>query len=363
MMSAIINPFVSRAPDPDASESVAEMEGEGETKEAFAEVLAPQTKQAASDNMDGDTPPVADPSTRATPAADRPEMASRSLVSRPATAGRLASAPAAAEFFSQGQNPMAKDAGAPRKLAGHPTLGSKSKMDGAAGAVLVRTRAGDTTSSNADGLKPTGVTTAAGSLTQMGLPGQSQSAAPNTALNSALTPALITALTPATVLATGMNQSLGQGGVNQAMTFSVPQQVGAEGWSQQLGDKILTVMRADLGEAVINLAPEELGPVKVSLTVMDGEVRLQWVAHASETRQALEQAIPRLREMFAQEGLQLADSQVSSGGQQDSPRNLATESHVGREAVAERNETADSGAESARVVTVSRHAGLLDLYA
>ena len=87
MMSAIINPFVSRAPDPDASESVAEMEGEGETKEAFAEVLAPKTKQAASDNMDGDTPPVADPSTRATPAADRTHVASRAA--SPVNGGRM----------------------------------------------------------------------------------------------------------------------------------------------------------------------------------------------------------------------------------------------------------------------------------
>ena len=41
---------------------------------------------------------------------------------------------------------------------------------------------------------------------------------------------------------------------------------------------------------------------------------VQFHVAQAQTRDLIEQAIPRLREMLAQEGLQLADSQVSQGG-------------------------------------------------
>lgn len=364
MMSAIISPLVSRSPDPETPDSMSELGSEGETKEGFAEVLAPQTQQATPEQRHGETQPTGDPLTRPMPAVDRPEMAVVSLNLRSAAASRLPAIPAAAESLHHGQRLMANDAGSSRKLTPQSTRSPISKTHVGAGGVLGRPGAGEAAGLNTDGITAMRVGAAGGSLSQTALPSLNLNAAVS-ALSPGLTPSLLTTPVATTLQGGATNAGPGQNGIHSAMTFAVSQPVGAEGWSQQLGDKILTVMRADVGEAVINLAPEELGPVKVSLTVVDGEVRLHWIAHASETRQALEQSIPRLREMFAQEGLQLADSQVSSGGPQDSSGNRASESDGDRGAELGRTERTESSAENSRLVAVteSRHAGLLDLYA
>lgn len=153
----------------------------------------------------------------------------------------------------------------------------------------------------------------------------------------------------------------------QAASFSVPIPVGAEHWAADLGDRILTAVRAEMGEAVINLAPEELGPVKVSLNVQDGEVRLKWIASASETRLALEQALPRLRELFAQQGLQLLEHQVLSGASQHSMANDSKNTNEfarsSSPSVAHRDMSTDEPAPVDSRVATSQSRGLLDIYA
>lgn len=175
------------------------------------------------------------------------------------------------------------------------------------------------------------------------------------------------AATPIGVLMGSFTASSLSSAAVQAASFSVPVTVGAEHWATDLGDRILTAVRAEMGEAVINLAPEELGPVKVSLNVQDGEVRLQWVAQASETRLALEQALPRLRELFAQQGLQLLEHQVLSDSTQQSMANDAKNTNEfarsASRSAAHRDVPNDEAAPTERIVTASHSRGLLDIYA
>jgi flagellar hook-length control protein FliK len=62
------------------------------------------------------------------------------------------------------------------------------------------------------------------------------------------------------------------------------------------------------------LSPAELGPITVNLVVDDGSAELTFHAHHALTRDAIEQALPRLREMLHDSGLTLGNATVSDQG-------------------------------------------------
>jgi flagellar hook-length control protein FliK len=70
-------------------------------------------------------------------------------------------------------------------------------------------------------------------------------------------------------------------------------------------------------EARLTLHPADLGPIDVRIRVEEGAASLQFDARHPETRQAIEAALPRLREMLADGGLQLGGAQIGhrNGGQ------------------------------------------------
>ena len=71
-------------------------------------------------------------------------------------------------------------------------------------------------------------------------------------------------------------------------------------------------------EARINLHPAELGRLQIAVTSEGDATRVAFVVDNAQAKEALEQAMPRLREFLQQAGLQLAEGSVSQQGQQSS---------------------------------------------
>ncbi len=65
------------------------------------------------------------------------------------------------------------------------------------------------------------------------------------------------------------------------------------------------------GEVKLNLHPAELGRMSISVSTEGNETRVAFVVETSQARQALETALPRLRDMLENAGLSLSDSDVS----------------------------------------------------
>ena len=65
------------------------------------------------------------------------------------------------------------------------------------------------------------------------------------------------------------------------------------------------------GEAKLNLHPAELGRMSISVSTDGNETRVAFVVETSQARQAVETALPRLRDMLENAGLSLSDSDVS----------------------------------------------------
>ncbi len=65
------------------------------------------------------------------------------------------------------------------------------------------------------------------------------------------------------------------------------------------------------GEVKLNLHPAELGRMSISVSTEGNETRVAFVVETSQARQAVEAALPRLRDMLENAGLSLSDSDVS----------------------------------------------------
>ena len=84
---------------------------------------------------------------------------------------------------------------------------------------------------------------------------------------------------------------------------------------QQFGNEMATHVRVlksrSGGEVKLNLHPAELGRMSISVSTDGNDTRVAFVVETPQARQAVEAAMPRLREMLDSAGLSLSDSDVS----------------------------------------------------
>ena len=133
--------------------------------------------------------------------------------------------------------------------------------------------------------------------------------------------------------------------------------VGSPAFNDELSGKVTWLANQGIQSASVQLSPEHLGPVSVHISVQDGTASVSFNAAHADTRAALEQALPRLREMFATNGLTLSDANVSH----QSPRGQAQKQSI--TAIGSTGGAGDDATSSTVTsVSVSR-LGLVDTYA
>ena len=119
-------------------------------------------------------------------------------------------------------------------------------------------------------------------------------------------------------------QASPQSHVGRASTpLHVEAPVGSRNWDSNVGDKVVWMVGHQEQRADLVLNPPELGKVEVSISVTGDQANAQFVSANPAVRDALEAAIPRLREMLADAGLNLGQAQVGSGEAQNSAGNSA----------------------------------------
>lgn len=88
--------------------------------------------------------------------------------------------------------------------------------------------------------------------------------------------------------------------------------VGNPGWDQALGQRVVYMAGANQQTASLTLNPPDLGPLQVVLTISNDQTSASFTAAQPEVRQALEAAMPKLREMMSEAGIQLGSATVST---------------------------------------------------
>jgi flagellar hook-length control protein FliK len=85
-------------------------------------------------------------------------------------------------------------------------------------------------------------------------------------------------------------------------------------FSPVMQQQLVTMVSKGIQQAEIRLDPPELGHMLVKINVQGDQTQVQFQVLHSQTKDLIEQALPKLRDLLAQEGMQLTDSQVSQGG-------------------------------------------------
>ncbi|WP_259650723.1 MULTISPECIES: flagellar hook-length control protein FliK [unclassified Shewanella] len=80
-----------------------------------------------------------------------------------------------------------------------------------------------------------------------------------------------------------------------------------------MNQQLITMVSNGIQQAEIRLDPPELGQMMVRIQVQGDTTQVQFQVSQHQTRELVEQAMPRLREMLAEQGMQLTDGQVSQG--------------------------------------------------
>lgn len=91
--------------------------------------------------------------------------------------------------------------------------------------------------------------------------------------------------------------------------------VGSTAWDNAVGQKVVWMAANGEHSASLTLNPPDLGPMQVVLAVNNNHATVNFSAPQPEVRQALEAALPRLKEMMNEAGIQLGQANVGAGSQ------------------------------------------------
>lgn len=113
--------------------------------------------------------------------------------------------------------------------------------------------------------------------------------------------------------------------------------VGSPKWSDAVGNQIVWMTQRQESRAELVLNPPQMGRVEISLTVTGDHASASFVSANPTVREAIESALPRLREVLADSGIQLGQAQV---GAENARQQSQQENRAG---AADRNTAAGSG--------------------
>lgn len=97
---------------------------------------------------------------------------------------------------------------------------------------------------------------------------------------------------------------------SEAITVRAP--IHAEGWGGQFADKVVWIARSDIQSAQINISPPQLGPIQITVNLSGDQASIAFASPHAEVRQAIESALPQLKEMLSSTGINLGDANVGA---------------------------------------------------
>jgi flagellar hook-length control protein FliK len=137
---------------------------------------------------------------------------------------------------------------------------------------------------------------------------------------------------------------------------------GSAEWKHSLGERVVWLVNNQQQTAQLRLNPPDLGPVDIRLHLNHDQASIVFHAQHAYVRDAIEDAIPRLREMLQGEGLDLADVDVSQGETQFGQQHAEDpqQQNAGYHGVAEASGPEHAGEQTG---VLPGAAGLIDYYA
>lgn len=200
----------------------------------------------------------------------------------------------------------------------------------------------------------------------------SRGAAESWVANLPLSAAAPSAAKEASFSLTGLESLVSRPGVPASLTpqmsgallsMKVPQPVGGGGWDRAIGERLVWMVKGERQLAELKITPPNLGPLEVRLSVNNDQASVTFLSNHAQVRDALEAAIPRLREMMQQESLQLVD--VNVGAQDRGQHQAGNRQAAGQAGDLSAGPDGDQAGEggSLSLTDKARGIGLVDLFA
>ena len=139
--------------------------------------------------------------------------------------------------------------------------------------------------------------------------------------------------------------------------------VGQAGWDNEFGNRVNWMIKQNVPVAEIKLTPANLGPIEVKVAVNNDQATITMTAAHSSTREALETAMPRLRDMLQESGLTLADANVFSQHQEKGQGEQHLFDQLGEAGESESDDVASDESEVTTTTGVDLDRGVVDLFA
>lgn len=138
--------------------------------------------------------------------------------------------------------------------------------------------------------------------------------------------------------------------------------VGTPAWDQALGQKVVWMSTGAQQSASLTLNPPDLGPLQVVVHVSNDQASATFISAHPDVRHALEAALPKLREMMGDAGIQLGQSTVSAGNpsQQDTHGGSSRHAPSG---LVDANGTSNSPIQSGQIRIRTTGLGMVDTFA
>lgn len=135
------------------------------------------------------------------------------------------------------------------------------------------------------------------------------------------------------------------------------------GWADEFSQKINWISTQQNQVAELHLNPPDLGPLNVVLKISDNQATALFTSPHSAVRDAVENALPKLRETLADNGITLGNTTVSDQPPRD--RDMERFTNQGSGAATQRDDFSDANllTAAAQVVPARRHNGMVDIFA
>lgn len=156
-----------------------------------------------------------------------------------------------------------------------------------------------------------------------------------------------------------------QPGADKTPVIAMDRPVNHPEWKQELGDRVVWMARSSMATAELKVNPPQMGPIEVRINMNQDQTNIVFASQNAAVREAIEAAVPRLRELLGVQQLNLMNVDVSNsfadhrqqqasgeGGSQSRGGAFSEPTYLAEESLAENVET----------IALAKTQGLLNYY-
>ena len=147
---------------------------------------------------------------------------------------------------------------------------------------------------------------------------------------------------------------------------SIATQVTAQGWGDTVMQRVMWMSSQHVRSAEIQLDPPELGSLMVKIQTINDQTSVNFTSPHAVVRDTLDQNLPRLRELMAEQGVDLVDVDVSEHSRQDRANEGEQDGGSAsgqRELLADETAAETQGASTTESVELAVSQGIISTYA